>query len=115
MNLNFNFIKSVCILFNKRAEFQEITYGKNQLAKVKSTKLFGLILQENVSWQEHIKSVVKREGSYSYAIKRLEKILPKKDLLNIYYAFVKSTLKMQLSFGVVHQVRKKSLFYKSKF
>ena len=98
MNLNFNIIKSVCMLFCKKFEFQEILCGEDQLSRVKLVKLLGLYIQEDLSWQEQIKTVVKKVGSYGYAMKKLKNILSRKDLLSVYYAFIHSTIKYGIIF-----------------
>ena len=58
------------------------------IAVTQSVKFLGVIMDNNLSWTDHIDSVCNKIKSYCYALKRLNKTLSIPILLNIYYAYV---------------------------
>ena len=82
----------MCFL-RKRPEIQPLCVNGKVLETIKSHKVLGLIIQDNLKWNKHI------EMSTSKASKRLHIIrvlrrggVPPHDLLHIYYALVRSVL-----------------------
>ena len=82
----------MCFL-RKRPEIQPLCVNGKVLESVKSYKVLGLIIQDNLKWNKHIKM------STSKVPKRLHIIwvlrwgsVPPQDLLHIYYALIRSVL-----------------------
>ena len=94
MKLNASKCKEMLMCFlRKRQEIQTPCVNGKVLETVKSHKVLGLIIQDNLKWNKHI------EMSTSKASKRLHIIrvlrrggVPPHDLLHIYYALVRFVL-----------------------
>ncbi|CAH0394600.1 unnamed protein product [Bemisia tabaci] len=104
MSQSFSAEKSVYMLFGKNGkhEVNLIQWKDSQplgeIERVNKHKVLGLIIQENIEWNEHIDAIVKKLGSYSYAINRLRHLLNRADLIKLYYAFIYSTIRYGIMF-----------------
>ena len=80
--------KELRICYLKRSvEFQPLTVAGRELEIVQSHKALGLTIQNNLKWDEHIRSMIAK-GSKRLHILR---ILPA-DLIKIYFALIRSIL-----------------------
>ena len=102
MKLNASKCKEMLMCFlRKRQEIQTPCVNGKVLETVKSHKVLGLIIQDNLKWNKHI------EMSTSKASKRLHIIrvlrrggVPPHDLLHIYYALVRLSSNTVALFGI---------------
>jgi hypothetical protein len=49
-----------------------IDYGNNQIAKSNHTKFLGLIMDNMLSWKEHVDWLMSKLGSACYAIRAVK-------------------------------------------
>ena len=55
-------------------------------------KILGVIYEENLTWSLQVEAMVKRASQKCFLLRNLKQVLSKKDLLNIYNAFILSSL-----------------------
>jgi hypothetical protein len=91
--------KTKYMLFHNRKKFEHFTnnalnvqFGGKTLERVENIKLLGLIIDETLSFKDHIQSVKNQIISFSYAIKRVKHFFSDKLSLALYYAHVQSRL-----------------------
>jgi hypothetical protein len=53
---------------------KRIDYDNNQIAKSTNTKFFGLIMDNILSWKEHIDWFMSKSGSACYAIRAVKRL-----------------------------------------
>ena len=71
-----------------------ICVNSEVLETVKSHKVLGLIIQDNLKWNKHIKMSTSKALKHLHIIQMLQcGGIPPQDLLHIYYALVRSVLK----------------------
>ena len=61
-----------------------------EIKRVKTVKSLGVIVDENLSWKENIKSVKGKVRSGLSSLKKLKNILPQSKLLEIHLSMVES-------------------------
>ena len=84
---------SMCFL-RKRPEIQPLCVNGKVLETVKSHKVLGLIIQDNLKWNKHIKISTSKVSKRLHIIWVLQRGgVPSQDLLHIYYTLVRSVLK----------------------
>lgn len=66
------------------------------LNQVEETKFLGLIIDENLSWAEHINHVIRKTSSGLYALRRMAQSCNIETLKTIYYALIHS----HISYGI---------------
>lgn len=106
MSQAFSAEKSVCMIFSSnrknRHTANEILVGEGQnqgvIRRVESHKVLGLIIEERLEWNAHIDGLVRKMGSYCFAINRMRNLLHTKDIIKLYYAFVYSLFKYCIIF-----------------
>jgi len=69
------------------------------------TKFLGLIIDETLSWNQHIDQIATKLCSACYALRNLKHILPQSTLRTIYYAYVHSIS----SYGIIFWGRSSSV------
>ena len=77
----------------------QIQYNDNYLSEVSQTKFLGLIIDDTLSWNEHIDKLIKRTASSSYAVRQVKQVLPMETLKIIYFAQIHSVMSYGLIFG----------------
>ena len=60
-------------------------------------KFLGLNIDRHLSWSNHINMIIQRVNKYGFLIRTLRHTVPLRVLLNIYYAYVESSLR----YGIV--------------
>ena len=92
MKLNASKCKKMLICFlRKRPEIQPLCVNGKVLETVKSHKVLGLIIQDNLKWNKHIKMSTSKALKRFHIIRVLQRGgVPPHDLLHIYYALVRS-------------------------
>jgi Reverse transcriptase (RNA-dependent DNA polymerase) len=99
--LKLNASKSVIIYFQlsswRDMELNEmITCEGKEIEIANSAKLLGIIVDQNISWNEHINKLCKKLGRSVYALRILKNIVSKNVIIQIYYAYFHSIL----SYGI---------------
>lgn len=106
MSQSFSPEKSVYMIFNnKRSDkpnYNTIVFGEGQnrgeINRVEKHKVLGIVLEESLGWNTHISELVKKLGSYGFAIYRMRNLLNTNDIIKLYHAFVYSVFKYGIIF-----------------
>jgi hypothetical protein len=74
-----------------------VRYEQKDISSSKETKFLGLIIDEILSWNQHIEQIATKLCSACYALRNLKHIVPQSTLRTKYYAYTHSTL----SYGII--------------
>jgi hypothetical protein len=72
----------------KLTVFPDLQLNSNSISRVLSTKFLGVILDESLTWTEHINHVKRKIAKGIGIICKARKVLDRKTLLTLYYNFV---------------------------
>ena len=90
--LSLNSSKTKCIFFSKSSNpsfpSSAIAIDNSPISRVKSTKFLGVIVDEKLSWTEHISSVTKTISRNTGALSKLRSFLPPPILFSIYNTLI---------------------------
>ena len=90
--LSFNVKKMHFIIFHNRQKkidiVQKINIDKNQIDQVCSTKFLGVLINENLTWSDHISAVLNNTSKNLRIICKLSKTLPSDILLTLYNTLI---------------------------
>ena len=76
------------VMFVKRAAAPIMNY--DPLPVVSSIKTLGITLSSNLSWSEHVSTLLTRASQRLYIIRRLKEILSKEEIITVYHALITS-------------------------
>ena len=83
----------VCFLGKRLIYHAPLLIDGHALEVVRSHKVLGLVIQNDLKWNEHIESVVSKASKRLYIIRTLRRGgVPAEDLLTIYFALIRSVL-----------------------
>ena len=74
-----------------------INLESNKIELVNRAKYLGLLVKDDLSWDEHILQLCKNMNYYLHVLRRLNKIFPKQLLLKVYKSYIQSKLDYGLS------------------
>ena len=91
--LSVNVSKSCFIVFtgNRRRydpESFKVLLNNNKLTQVKSTKFLGVLIDENLSWNQHVELVVSKISKGAGLIFKLKQSLPRYALITLYNSLI---------------------------
>ena len=88
--LSLNISKSHFIIFSCKKVVTPITLFMKQavLSQVKNTKFLGVIIDNRLSWKEHILYIKGKIARGAGILRKCKKIFNQKTLLNLYYSFI---------------------------
>ena len=69
-----------------------IKLDSNKIEFVNKAKYIGLLVKDDVSWDEHILQLCKSMNYYVHVLRRLNNIIPKQLLLKVYKSYIHSIL-----------------------
>jgi hypothetical protein len=98
--LRLNFNKTHSVEFQTKNYYQfEITvkYEHKGISSSRETKFLGLIIDETLSWNQHVDHITTNLCSTCYALRNLKCIVPQSTLRTIYYSYIHSIL----SYGII--------------
>lgn len=99
-NLFINTDKTKLITFKTKQcrvnEDYDIYIGEKILENVKSTNFLGLIIDQHMSWVNHVEKVIKKVSAGLYALRRMSKICSIETLKIIYFSLIQS----HISYGL---------------
>ena len=102
--LTVNKKKSAVMVIGSKAQLQSINLDQfsisldsNKIEFVNKAKYLGLLVKDDLSWDDHILQLCKTMNYYVHVLRRLNKIFPKQLLLKIYKSYVQSKLDYGLS------------------
>ena len=70
-----------------------MTLNGTEIKRVRKTKSLGIIVDENLSWKKHFKSLKGQVTSGLSSLKKLKNIFPRSKLYEVYHALVESHLR----------------------
>ena len=79
---------------------QALTLDGSDITKVEQVKSLGIIIDENLTWDEQYKHVKGKMSAGLSALKRLKNILPQSQRYSVYYALSRVICVMATLFGV---------------
>jgi hypothetical protein len=97
--LKFNATKTKYVLFNGRLRFENFTdlalnvkIESYPVERVESMKILGLVIDEKISFQPHLKQIKPKLFSFMFALKRVRHLISFETAKSMYYAFFHSKL-----------------------
>ena len=79
----------VCFLKNK-PDFQPITIFGNQIERVNSLKLPGVVIQDDLKWSNHIDMITEKGSKRLHILRVLRcSLIPVNDLLKVYLSLIR--------------------------
>ena len=79
----------------KKTPHPPLMFNSNQVNKTSSQKHLGIILDESLSFEEHLKTISVRTNKTLYLLRKLRNLLPRPALISLY----KSLLRPYLDYG----------------
>lgn len=99
-NLLLNSSKSNFVSFSTkqaRAKLSPTIFVENEiLDQVEETKFLGLVIDDSLTWDEHVNLVIRKTSSGLYALRRMAQSCNMETLKSIYYALIHS----HISYGI---------------
>ena len=102
--LTINKTKSAVMIIGSKMQLQSLNLDQfsinlesNKIELVNRAKYLGLLVKDDISWDEPILQLCKNMNYYLHALRRLKKIFPKLLLLKVYKAYIQSKLDYGLS------------------
>ena len=90
--LTLNVKKLHFIIFHNRQKkidiVPKINIDKNQIDQIHSTKFLGVLINENLTWSDHIAAVLNKTNKNVGIIRKLNKTLPSDILLTLYNTLI---------------------------
>ena len=86
-----------CARAREHGDENVLKLGDQKLKKVDKIKFLGVIIDENLNWEEHVEHMIKKLNSSIVMIKRIIKFIPKSEYMKIYDALFKSHLSYCIS------------------
>ena len=114
--LTLNLNKTHYIEFKTKNYYQvqtKVQYEHKDISNSTETKFLGLIIDETLSWNQHIDWIATKLCSACYVLRNLIHIVPQSTLRTIYYDYIDSIL----SYGIIlggNSTNVNKLFYKRK-
>jgi hypothetical protein len=75
----------------------KVTYDHINISNSTETKFLGLIIDETLSWNQHVDQIATKLCSACYAIRNLKHIVPQSTVRTVYSAYIHSIL----SYGII--------------
>lgn len=82
----------------KKLEDMNLYLNGNSLPNSKSVTFLGLIIDENLNFKNHCKSIISKLHSIVYIFRNLKNVLNQIQLLSLYYAHVESRMRYGIGF-----------------
>ena len=67
-------------------------FNSNQVNKTSSQKHLGIILDESLSFEEHLKTISVKTNKALYLLRKLQNLLPRSALITLYKSFIRPHL-----------------------
>ena len=96
--LSLNVKKTKYILFSSRttktlSKDSVLTIRKNQIERVTSVKLLGVIFNERLTWKDHMAMLISKLKSSLYAVMRVKPFLTQEALLTLFHSLILSHIR----------------------
>ena len=100
-----------CARVREYGSENSLKLGNQKLKKVDKIKFLGVIIDDNLNWEEHVDHLIKKLNSSIVMIKRIIKFIPKSEYMKIYDALFKSHLSYGIScWGGIHKSKLQGIF-----
>jgi len=66
----------------------DINYFNKTIANVPYTKFLGLVIEDTVTWDNHIDQLISRLNSACYTVRAVKAMLSRKALRMLYFSYV---------------------------
>jgi hypothetical protein len=99
--LNLNFSKTHCLEFSSTKHYRvnmQIQHNHNYITNTSETKFLGLIIDDTLSWKQHIEQLTKKMSSACYALRYVKYSLPIGTLKIIYFAHIHTIMSYSVIF-----------------
>jgi hypothetical protein len=99
--LTLNFNKTYYLEFRTKNYYNvntQINYEQKCFTSATEIKFLGLIIDDTLSWKQHIEQVVNKMSSACYVLRTMKHILPHDTLRVIYFAHIHSIIKYGIIF-----------------
>ena len=87
--------KAQQVIFSRKVKknpHPPLTFNSNQVNKTSSQKHLGIILDESLSFEEHLKTISIKTNKTLYLLRKLQNLLPMPALITLYKSFIKPYL-----------------------
>jgi len=85
LNLYLNWGKTAYMVFQHKDNV-ELNIGNVKLNRVKSTKFLGMVVQDNLKWNDHVEQLVKKLNKGIFAISQVTQCLDLRYILKVYFS-----------------------------
>ena len=75
---------------NENDNIPPIMIGATEIKRVSEIKFLGVVIDEKLSWDAHVKSLTKKLASCTESINRIAASIPKTLYMNLYYTLFES-------------------------
>ena len=83
----------------KKTPHPPLMFNSNLVNKASSHKHLGIILEESLSFEEHLKTISVKTNKTLYLLRKLQNFLPRAALITLYKSFIRNPiLTMVISF-----------------
>ena len=97
LHINLKKLKYMCFRSKRSKPTRHLLFYDNfELEQVDTIKFLGSIISDTLTWDEHIKHLIRKLSRISGSLYKLVKYIPKNMIRNIYFALVNS----QLTYGI---------------
>jgi len=76
----------------------DINYLNKTIANVPYTKFLGLVVDDTLTWDNHIDQLISRLNSACYAIRAVKAMLSRKALRMLYFSYAHSVISCSIIF-----------------
>ena len=120
--LSLNVKKTNYTLFHKCSlkdkmplKLPELKIGNNIIEKATSIKFLGVIIDENISWRDHIKTVENKLSKNIGLLYQAKQFLDENSLKTLYFSYIHSYLNYaNIAWASTHFTKLKTISYKQK-
>ncbi|GFG29580.1 hypothetical protein Cfor_01706 [Coptotermes formosanus] len=98
--LTLNFNKTHYLEFKTKNYYNvktQITYDEESITNATEIKFLGLIIDDTLSWRQHIDQIISKISTACYALRNIKHIVPLDTLKVIYFAHIHSII----SYGII--------------
>jgi hypothetical protein len=94
MKINTDKTKEMLINFSKKPfPINSITMNENEIERVRKSKLLGIIINDTLTWGDHIDYICGKAAKRLYFLRLLKRAnIPPMDIIHVYYSTIRSLL-----------------------
>jgi hypothetical protein len=93
LNINTSKTKEMVVCFGKEPKIEPIVMNGEAIERVTKTKLLGVIISSDLSWNAHIDYICAKAGKRLHYLRLLKRAgLPQHDLIKVYLAIIRSVV-----------------------